>query len=370
LSIPIDRSTGVALGSSLCPWVANRKMIDAIDRSRVRDDHEGFWMSTAPGSEAASAAIASAGKATPIPGGAGDSRFSPLRVSAAEVAPWRACAESWQHKLARFWSRHVPRAKGAFPRLIGRHFGSGLHDVARTASGAALAIDFASLDIYCAIERLDGNWDKHVLDACCNWLRPGAVFYDIGANVGFMSMELSKRFGGSLEVYAFEPQPSLARCVAISAALNSFDNVKVFACLLGDTSGITELFLAAHSIHASILAPREAGAAAIRCPMTTLDELLDRGVLPPPHLIKIDVEGSEPAVFRGGARMLAKHRPVIVLEAGVESVGYTRQELCRMLHDIGGYRFCALEFDGRIAPADDRMRDASLSDLIAVPPGL
>ena len=46
-----------------------------------------------------------------------------------------------------------------------------------------------------------------------------------------------------------------------------------------------------------------------------LDDLIDEGAIPPPGLIKIDVEGAEEFVLEGGANLLRKHRPHIILEA-------------------------------------------------------
>src|SRR5882724_8541385 len=152
------------------------------------------------------------------------SEIRPLTVQESDLAGWGE-GTSWQFKLSRFWARHIPRGKGWFPRQIGRRFGGGMRDTIRTASGARLAIDPGSLDMYCSITNQGGLWDADVLEVCCRFLKPGGVFYDIGANVGLMSLEVAKRFGDQVRIFSFEPQPSLAHTLAISARLNNFSNL-------------------------------------------------------------------------------------------------------------------------------------------------
>src|SRR4051812_12113804 len=86
--------------------------------------------------------------------------IAPLVISPDEISLWSSAGGSWQHRLARLWVRFVPRGKGWFPRLMGRRFaGPNVRDIIHTASGATLAMDLASLDIYCAIEASGGVWD-------------------------------------------------------------------------------------------------------------------------------------------------------------------------------------------------------------------
>src|SRR5881394_4343473 len=94
----------------------------------------------------------------------------PVNVQESDLAGWGE-RSSWQFKLSRFWSRHMPRGKGWFPRQIGRHFGS-MRETIRTASGARLAIEPSSLDMYCSIENQRGLWDADVLDICSRFLKP------------------------------------------------------------------------------------------------------------------------------------------------------------------------------------------------------
>jgi FkbM family methyltransferase len=290
-----------------------------------------------------------------------------LAVEDGDLADWGQ-SSSWQFKISRFWARHMPRGKGWFPRQIGRHFGGTMRDTIRTASGAQLAIEPASLDMYCSIEKSGGLWDPQVLEVCCRFLKPGGVFYDIGANVGLMSVEVARRFSDQVRVFAFEPQPSLARTIAISARLNNYQNLRVFPIMLGKEPGRADLFIASHSIHASAVS-REAGAAAIHCPVGTIDQMLGDGLLAPPDVIKIDVEGGEFDVFRGAQKAIAQHRPAITFESdeNANRFGYTRKQLCEFLRETAGYRFYAIAGD-KLTPAEEAIErnDFSVRDMVAL----
>jgi FkbM family methyltransferase len=278
--------------------------------------------------------------------------IQPVTVESADLVGWGQ-RRSWQMKVASAWAKYVPRGKGWFPRQVGRRFGAAMRDTVHTASGARLAVAPSSLDTYAAIERFGGSWDADVLETCSRLLSPGNVFYDIGANVGLMSVEVAKRFDDRVRVFAVEPQPWLAQVVAISAALNSFSNLQVFSMMLGKEPGEADLFVPTHSIHASAVS-REAGAAAVRRPVATLDQLVSDGTFAPPDVIKIDVEGAEWDVFRGGRQTLATHRPRIIFEsdANADRFGYTRRQLCDWLHETAGYGFKLLHADGTTEPAD------------------
>ena len=91
--------------------------------------------------------------------------------------------------------------------------------VIRTRTGALLAVDPVDLDFYCQVQLQNGVWEEDVLGACLRAIRPGDVFYDIGANAGIVAVDVARTFGERVTVHAFEPQPTLAASLATSIAL-------------------------------------------------------------------------------------------------------------------------------------------------------
>ena len=139
--------------------------------------------------------------------------------------------------------------------------------------------------------------------------------------------------------------------------------------MLGKEPGAARLFIPSHSIHASAIS-REEGATSIECPVGTLDQMLADGKLAPPDVIKVDVEGGEFDVFRGGQKTIAQYRPAITFESddNAQRFGYTRQVLCNFLRATGRYRFYAVAGQ-KLALAEDAIEknDFSVRDIVALP---
>lgn len=267
-------------------------------------------------------------------------------------------------RVALWWARHMPRAKGWLPHQVGRRVGGGVTCHTRLPGGALLAIDPNHLEVYTGI--LTGRWDADVGRVLRELVRPGGVVYDVGANSGVMSMEAAHAVQGDLSVIAFEPQPELATTCAVSAQLNGFDRVRVLRCLLGPEEGDADLYVPQYSVHASVVS-RSAGARRISCRVLALDDLVQSGFIPAPDVIKIDVEGAELNVFRGAQGVLQKYKPSILFESDKNShrFGYTRRDLCDFLRAQADYEFYLIKGDGTEL-AGSQLEDEAWTDFLAI----
>lgn len=147
-------------------------------------------------------------------------------------------------------------------------------------------------------------------------LQPGDVFYDIGANVGFLSVVGAHCVGPQGAVHAFEPLPANVALVRRNASLNGFAQIVVHPIAVGDVTGRAQLVVAAYSggsALAAVEAPPDATGESIEVDISTVDALVERG-LPPPTLVKIDVEGAELLVLKGMELVCARHAPRILYE--------------------------------------------------------
>jgi len=211
------------------------------------------------------------------------------------------------------------------------------------------------------------TWTPHLLEICRKFLTNGSTFYDIGANVGYISIELSRLFH-DLRVVAFEPQPDLARILAISATLNGFKDLSVYDLMLGHEEGVADLYIPNHSIHASLVS-REKGAKKLKLRITALDALVQCRAIPPPDFIKIDVEGAELEVFRGATETIRDHKPFILFEAdeNMARFGNARGDILRYLCNLASYEFFFVDEAG-YHPIVEENRDSSLyTDVLAIP---
>jgi FkbM family methyltransferase len=160
-------------------------------------------------------------------------------------------------------------------------------------------------------------------------LRPGSVFYDIGANVGFFTLVGARLVGPRGAVWAFEPNPETIPVLRRNIALNGFRHVTVIESALGARVGRATLVsddpLTAHL-----------GATGVPVDVTTLDAMLEQ--LRPPDLVKIDVEGAEAEVLAGMRKTLDEFAPVVICE-----VHQNASQSCARLLEAVGYDVTELE---------------------------
>ncbi len=137
-----------------------------------------------------------------------------------------------------------------------------------------------------------------------NELQPGDVFYDVGANVGLFTCFAAKTIEEGT-VVAFEPFERNASLLQENAAANG-DNVQVQTIALADEWGTESFVQPDDSVGSQIgaLAPdREDWNHVVD--IAPADGLVSHGEIPPPDVVKIDVEGAEPRVIKGMEEILS-----------------------------------------------------------------
>lgn len=169
------------------------------------------------------------------------------------------------------------------------------------------------IDLSCEKYYWLGTHEEAVQRALQAEARPGDVAYDIGAHAGFFTLLLSGLVGEEGRVMAFEPHPANAARLSRNLDANSCANTQVRQVALSDRAGEARF-----NAHASTLEGSLADAAAppddiMSVPATTIDAIVRDGA-PPPGVLKIDVEGAEGRVIRGGRETIAAHRPRMIIE--------------------------------------------------------
>lgn len=151
-----------------------------------------------------------------------------------------------------------------------------------------------------------GAHSKAEWEAWQPYIRMDSVVLDIGANVGSHTLWFASR---AAEVYAFEPQPFLYHCLCGSLALCGVENVVAMNTALGDSEGQATMPVFDYSRPNNFGGLSMGFSSAQSVPLAPIDAL----GLPHPSFVKIDVEGMEMEVLKGGEKTL-KDCPVIVAE--------------------------------------------------------
>jgi len=154
-------------------------------------------------------------------------------------------------------------------------------------------------------------------------LPAGGTAIDVGANTGWHTLLLARLAGENGRVLAVEPNPSVRVDLFENLEFNGFDRVEVIAAALSDAEGKLDFYGPAAddpgsgSGHVATNGGGSAQTYAVEC--ATLDKIVADAKLDRLHLLKIDVEGFEWPVLKGGARTIAQFRPHIVFEYDAET---------------------------------------------------
>jgi FkbM family methyltransferase len=143
----------------------------------------------------------------------------------------------------------------------------------------------------------------------------GDVVYDIGANIGYVSLGLAKQVGPRGKVIAFEPVPENIARLRKNIQINGLRNVRVLEYAVSDNRFQSTIRILENLSTASLVWHRtDPTASEIVVETISIDELVESGHIETPTFVKIDVEGAEGQVLAGMRKTLVGAHPVLFLE--------------------------------------------------------
>ena len=154
--------------------------------------------------------------------------------------------------------------------------------------------------------------DEPEFGRLAEWVKPGDWVLDIGANVGQYTLRFSELAGAEGRVIAFEPIAETVEILAAMARRARYGNITVLNLAVSDRAGVLRLRVpeSRHGLpdYFQSYVSSEGERAVMAVP---LDEF------PLAHrigLVKIDVERHEVAVLRGMLKLIARDRPILIVE--------------------------------------------------------
>jgi FkbM family methyltransferase len=185
-----------------------------------------------------------------------------------------------------------------------------------------------------------GTYEPELQAALRELVPAGAIIFDVGANIGYISLLLAKAAGRTGKVFAFEALQSNVEQLRRNVALNAMEaQVTVIDRAVTQASGLVHFL-----VHASSGMGKAAGSAGregiyqaeLTVPGISLDEFVFGQGNPLPQVIKMDIEGGEVMALPGMRRVLNEAHPLMMMELhGPES--------CRIAWETlvaEGYQVC------------------------------
>jgi FkbM family methyltransferase len=198
------------------------------------------------------------------------------------------------------------------------------------------------LDLHTEKDNWLGTYEPDTQSALMDLIKPGMTVYDVGANMGYVTLMMAKLAGTQGKVYAFEALPDNIERLRRNVELNGFtDRVNIFTGAVAAGAGEVKFL-----VHSSGAMGKAAGSAGrdeqylreITVPCISLDEFVYVQGNPPPQAVKMDIEGGEVMALPGMRRLLAEARPLMLMElhgpesarAAWDTLTAANYQLCQM----------------------------------------
>lgn len=198
---------------------------------------------------------------------------------------------------------------------------------------------------------LTGTYEARFASLVAAAVRSGAVCYDIGGWHGFFAGVFAAR--GARSVHIFEPLPENIRLIRRMIGLNPGLPLTLHEIAVGDCESRGKLKVMPASSMAKLSVSRfqqeATDSMSIVVSIRSLDAMITAGEIPPPNVVKIDVEGAELMVLRGAKALLEVHRPELFIEVHSSSL----LAECRNMLQLIGYSVGLIDDDPDAAAARD-----------------
>jgi len=244
----------------------------------------------------------------------------------------------------------IQPAAGLIRRTLNRASPPGLSEV-RVAAGSLEGLTLL-LNMQKEKSRWLGTYETELQASIEREIRPGMVVYDVGANIGYISLMFARAVGATGQVFAFEALPANLERMRANFALNPAAPVHTVGMAVVDSCRTVEFLT-----HSSTSMGKAAGSAGrehesygavIQVHGVSLDEFVYTQLNPLPQVVKMDIEGGEVLALPGMRRLLREAHPLILLELhGPDAAQVAWAELA-----TAGYRLFRMDSGTAIASLD------------------
>ncbi|MDQ8184548.1 FkbM family methyltransferase [Pelagicoccus sp. SDUM812002] len=214
-----------------------------------------------------------------------------------------------------------------------------------------------NIDTKYKVERImwTGKFEEKLVALASKRVTEGSVCFDVGGNVGAITIALSDKVGDTGRVHTFEPNPTNFGRLSANLALNPV----LEKCVTLNNVGISDqpgtLYWSEDPGNPGNGMLGEQGD--IESKVITLDSYCEQNAIGKIDFMKVDVEGMELQVFKGAENALQRFKPTIYFEtlsrfsSGPEADNFDRIEA--YLVSLG-YSMNKLHADGTVSPASIR----------------
>ena len=184
---------------------------------------------------------------------------------------------------------------------------------------------------------LSGGWEPATTAVAEKYVKPGMFVLDVGANIGYYTLLMSRLVGPNGRVVAFEPMHEPARLISWHIEHNDITNAEIVGAALDEKDGVHDTFF-----NYSWRGQEPVEQHGNQTTFLRLDSWVEARKIEQLDFIKIDVDGYEARLLRGAGQTLRKFSPTMIIEVCDYSLR-TAAGLGPALFSVPGYGEHVLE---------------------------
>lgn len=199
-------------------------------------------------------------------------------------------------------------------------------------------------------------------------LKPGMVFCDVGANIGYYSLQAAKAVGPTGVVYAFEPFPITYDQLMYNIRLNKLKNIHAFKIALSDKKSKAFMVNKNKEINlgCSRLSTSDNDNERIEITKDTFSAFCYENNLNRIDVLKVDIEGHEGKFFEGAYSVIEKHKPIIITEINTSGLARYNVKPDYIKHYLENFGYKLYTFSRfNLVPIEDLHTSLSEYNIIA-----
>jgi FkbM family methyltransferase len=182
-------------------------------------------------------------------------------------------------------------------------------------------------------------YEKADSEMLFNLVNEADIIFDIGANIGWYSIHLSKKNPNS-KIYSFEPIPETFAQLKRNTDLNGFKNINLNNIALSSKKELLTFYYSKNVTGASSSQniTENPDISKIECEADTIDNYMLTNKINKLDFVKCDVEGAEYFVFQGGFETFKNHQPIIfteMLRKWASKFGYHPNDIINYFYQFG-----------------------------------
>ena len=160
---------------------------------------------------------------------------------------------------------------------------------------------------------INGIHEKLVTNLIKKEIHSGDVVLDIGAHIGYYTLQFANLVGSTGKVYAFEPEPKNFELLKKNVQINKHDNVVLIQKIVSDKVGIVEFFISKFDSIGNKLFKSDESGSSIKVGSTTLDEYF-KDLKKKIDFIKMDIQGGEGKATLGMKNLLKENKNLKIIQ--------------------------------------------------------